>query len=1053
MQNFRRTLGVGKAPGPWWDGLLAVLVLAGCALQFKPLPTPAKAATGATQEHVDPRVVYRFFDDDFVAGGYEYSYPDASKVYIPEESGHDSEVSLQFDLDPNDYSGGAVCLYNMSYDLTPYYARGALQFWVKGAHGGEIAWVSLVDGETRDGKKTVVRLPLNNYGGITKSWRLVSIPLSDFSRRGVYWDPHKQVELPNPFDWDDVAEFRVEIKKGDNTAFRIWVDDIFVLRDVFAAKPESHQEYWEDKKETITPPLVRGDKGHVVHTLFRDEIPAGAFTYVYGGKTAVKVQPGSQEDPGILACYLDNGDYSGVTLALGKGHNLDLTELRQGTAGLSFWGKGVPGVQKIYVGLLDNEGNDIKVQTKVVLSDFGPVDTTWHYYQIPLKRFGATGLYWDADRKAEISAPVRWDEINEIRFSVNKGENKVDSTQPASFYVDDMVLVDSIPGYVDPEAYWAAFHSTAPDVLLHDFEGPADQGWATDHGPKSQVTASIVAAKGMGHGKKSLSIDYQLADWCDVMFDYAKNHRPAQQRNWSRYWGLRFFLYTDRAYQGVTVQVNDAGDEIFDANVGGTKGWNEIILPFKDFTKFAYYQPPDAVQNGKFDLDNVMSLDFKPAGDGTRGTYLIDDVSLTNQREVKKAPVLAQKEITVTGDWNQTVTQHINDGIFGINAALWDGDLLNPKTEGYVKAIDHKVLRYPGGLRADVDHWKEVMKNGNGLVNTDQFLAYCRRTGTEPMITVNFGTGTPQEAADWVHYVNVEKKAHVRYWEIGNELYGDWHPNHTTGEDYGKRAAEFIQAMKAVDPSILVSVVWVLKGDWNQEVFKYTRDLADAVSVHHYPQTPGEENDVGLLSAPQSLNEIIPDLRHQLTEYGAPGKHYQLWLTEWNSVSMNPGPQTLSLVNGLFVADYLGMLARYNIAQADYWDIQNNITEQGGDYGYLSRAGAPDGDDVPRPSYYAFKLASESLRGRLVECNTGDDQTSCYLTVNPAGKKTLLFINKYPKTAVMADVKIPGFQGAVTWRQLDSANLAQGGSIEKRTLRQGEKVKFPAYSINAISEE
>ncbi|MDQ3003325.1 MAG: carbohydrate-binding protein, partial [Fibrobacterota bacterium] len=160
----------------------------------------------------------------------------------------------------------------------------------------------------------------------------------------------------------------------------------------------------------------------------------------------------------------------------------------------------------------------------------------------------------------------------------------------------------------------------------------------------------------------------------------------------------------------------------------------------------------------------------------------------------------------------KTITARINDGLFGINAALWDGDLLDSKTKEYVKAVRHKVIRYPGGLRADDDHWRQVLDKKDGMVDTDEFLDWLKETGTEAMFTVNFGKGTPQEAADWVKYVNKTKKAGVRFWEIGNELYGDWHPQHTTGTDYGMRAAEFIKAMKAADPSIQVAVVWVLDG-------------------------------------------------------------------------------------------------------------------------------------------------------------------------------------------------------------------------------------------------
>ena len=181
----------------------------------------------------------------------------------------------------------------------PYYSAGALQFWIKGNQGGEIAWVGLVDDEARDGKKTVVRLPLNDFGGITNEWRLVSVPLAKFGRKGVFWDAKKRVEVPLPFDWKSVAEFRIEIKKADNVAFRAWVDDIFVLRDVYEPVKEVPQEYWEDKEEMIAPPAPATDV-KPVYTLFKDAMPEGGFPYVYGGKTAVKVQPGHRPIP---ACW------------------------------------------------------------------------------------------------------------------------------------------------------------------------------------------------------------------------------------------------------------------------------------------------------------------------------------------------------------------------------------------------------------------------------------------------------------------------------------------------------------------------------------------------------------------------------------------------------------------------------------------------------------------------------------------------------------------------------------------------------------------------------
>ncbi len=1026
--------------------------LAACGLQFRPLDKTAgsDAAAVASQE---TGVVFRFFDDDFTPGGYQYTYPDASKIHIPEESGHDSEVSLLFELEAGEYSGGSVCLYNLLYDMTPYYDKGALEFWIKGENGGEIAWAALVDDENRDGKKSVVRLPLQNYGGISKEWRKVSIPLHDFGKRGVFWDAKKRIEVPYAFDWNAVAEFRIEIKKAENPSFRVYVDDIFIRSNVFEAKEEAPVDLWEDKQETVSPPPVAaasGDKPKALHDLFVNSFPSGGFTYVYGGRTAAATQPmAGDKDRNVLAAYLDNDDYSGVTLSLGTGKVLDLAELRNAKGALQFWGKGSPGTRQVYIGLLDDESDGNKVQTKITLADFLPIDTTWRLYQIPLKRFPLSGRYWDAKKGGEVAADMNFARFQEFRVSNNKGENRAEPGQPVTFYVADLQVIDHIPGYVDPEVYWANFDSKEPDRLLHDFEGKADAtGWSTGHGPKSEVSFRLVSETEPGMGKKSLETTYRLADWCDVLYRYDDAGRPEADRDWTKHFGLKFSLYTEKAYQGVTVQVQDAGNEIFVSNIGASRGWNEILVPFSTFSKFPYYQPPDAQQNGTFDLKGIRVLDFKPSGDGSRGVYRIDNVTLTNLREVKKAPVAEKVAVTVNAEAGKTVTAKIPPGIFGINAALWDGDLLDPKTEKYVKAVNHHVLRYPGGLRADDDHWKEVLDKKDFMVDTDEFLEFCEKTGTTAMITVNFGTGTPQEAADWVHHVNIKKKAGVKLWEVGNELYGDWHANYTTGDDYGKRTAEFIKAMKKVDPTIKVGVVWVLEGEWNKEVFKHTKDLADAVIVHHYPQHSGEENDAALLAAPQSLDHILPSVKEQIEKFGKKGKHYEIWLTEWNSVDFKPGPQTLGMVNALFVADYLGMLARHGIEHADYWDIHNDITEQGGDYGYLSRTGAPDGDNVPRPSYWAFKLASQALRGRLAECATNKPEVTCYLADQPNGKKSMLLVNKFPETA--AEIKIQGWapgSNAKAWR-LNKEKAAQA-PVE---ISAGEALKLPAHSITVIQE-
>ena len=451
--------------------------------------------------------------------------------------------------------------------------------------------------------------------------------------------------------------------------------------------------------------------------------------------------------------------------------------------------------------------------------------------------------------------------------------------------------------------------------------------------------------------------------------------------------------------------------------IGGIVGLNWGLVDSTENRKPVLHECPNfyneceyqAKENGIFDLKGVVALDFKPSGEGTAGGFKIDNIRLTNQREVKAKERPAVIKVAIKGS-SDVLNPEISGGLFGINAALWDGDMLDNKnfkvqTRDFVKRINHGIVRYPGGLRADDDHWKEILDNHDWMVDTDEFLEWLKKTGSNAMFTVNFGSGTEQEAAAWVKHTNIDKKAGILYWEIGNEVYGNWHPYYEKyGKDggtiYGKRARKFIEAMKKVDPTIKVAVLGVLEGDWNEKVLKETGDIADGLIVHHYPQHFGEENDFALLSAPQTLTAIYERLHKVVDKWTAhykKDKKIELWLTEWNSVDFNPGPQTLSVENGLFVADYLRMLATENVDNAQYWDIHNDITPEGGDYGYLTRSGE-NCMNCPRPSYWAFQMASDALRGKLMKTTISGDEDAlltAYWTVK--GKKNqLLLVNKSP---------------------------------------------------------
>ena len=1033
------------------------------------------AVTTTMAQPRPPRlVVYKFFDEQYRQGGYDYAYGGKSKgVTITKAGGYKSKAAVQINLDPKDYSGASICLYNETFDLSKYMLDSKLEFYIKGTKGGEQLLIGLLDEEVSDGKKTQVKMSLNKYVQITKDWQKVSIPLVDFPDRGLYWDQTKKTELPARIDWNKIAEIRFSIDKGTNPSFNIFVDNIEIVKGNKKAKPKPKVVYWDENNEVVNGPKnpeKLDGKAKPIATFYDNGMKG--FSYVYGGLTAQKeIDSKTAGNSNVLAMYIDNNDWSGVTYSLGEGKFIDLSKVRN-DGGLYFWIKGKNGGEKLYIGIMDNQGNDVKSQTKLALNDWIKVSKDWQLVKIPLKKFMDKGKAWDANKQAEVAKDVKWNKIQEIRFSVGKGENAGEPGKPApvTVYIDQITFTSNID-WVDPDKKWDSFKSNAPDLVISDFEGKfATELWEPSTGPKSQLKHSI--GKGNLDGN-SLNVEhYLLADWVDVVLDMKKRNREAKYRDWTKHWGIMFDVYSDKAWQSITVQISDDGNEIFVSNTGVPKGRTTVLVPFRSFSKFPYYQPPDAKENGLFDLKSVISLDFKPSGEGTSGNFQVDNIRLTNKRELPKVERPAIVKGTIKGNFNEVINPEIAGGIFGINAALWDGDLLEARgaktqTAEYVKRVNHGIIRYPGGLRADDDHWKEILDNKDWMVDTDEFLEWLKKTGADAMFTVNFGSGTAEEAAAWVKHTNVTKKANIKYWEIGNEVYGNWHPYYEKygkdgGDIYGKRAREFILAMKKVDPTIKVAVLGVLEGEWNEKVLKHTADVADGIIVHHYPQHFGEENDFALLSSPQTLDKIYERLHNVVKKHSKnKDKQLEIWLTEWNSVDFNPGVQTLSIVNGLFVADYLGMLAQVGADNAQYWDIHNDLTPEGGDYGYLTRSYEEGCGNCPRPSYWAFKMASDALRGKLVKTTVEGDKEAMittYLTQN-GKKKSLLVVNKSPYSDFDFKLDIPEFKGKAKMQVLDASTEKLKPGFENDPEKKAKAidvtkgVKVPKRSLVLITVE
>jgi alpha-N-arabinofuranosidase len=224
----------------------------------------------------------------------------------------------------------------------------------------------------------------------------------------------------------------------------------------------------------------------------------------------------------------------------------------------------------------------------------------------------------------------------------------------------------------------------------------------------------------------------------------------------------------------------------------------------------------------------------------------------------------------IFGGFLEHMGRAVYQGVYDPDNSTAGPDGLRSDVLGALRRLDMTTMRYPGGNFASGYHWE----NGVGSradrptmrelawqsietnqFGTDEFIHLCRVMGWSPMITVNLGTGTPEEARNWVEYCNSPPGTHfadkrvanghsephgVGMWCLGNEMDGPWQLGHVPVEHYAVRAQQSAKMMKGVDPSI----EFITCGSsgtgmstyiqWDQKVLEYIGDLADYISLHSY---------------------------------------------------------------------------------------------------------------------------------------------------------------------------------------------------------------------------
>src|SRR5579884_2992455 len=425
------------------------------------------------------------------------------------------------------------------------------------------------------------------------------------------------------------------------------------------------------------------------------------------------------------------------------------------------------------------------------------------------------------------------------------------------------------------------------------------------------------------------------------------------------------------------------------------------------------------------------------------------------------APTTGAAQIAVNAD---KALATIPESAFGINTAVWDNNLLDPAVPDVLRKAGVTMLRYPGGSTADVYHWKDHTTTQrkdyvNPNTNFDAFMRVVQQVGAQAFITVNYGTnkegtggGDPAEAADWVRYANQTKKYGIKYWEIGNEVYGNgsydarWEADLHVRKGpaaYANNVLTFAQMMKAADPTVKVGVSVTIPdlsgnqqtmANWNPTVLSLTCSQVDFVDMHWYPAWHSQDTggpDEQLLSRPAEASTMLQRLRREIAQQcPAQAKKIEIFLGEVNT---NIAPkQQVSLVNALFLADvYMDWLGSGG-ANVSWWDLHegmqiggNNRSAYGsteyGTLGMLANGDCKSGlcqppPDTPFPPYYGLQMLTHLGKpGDQIVAATSDRRLVTVHAVRQAnGNLALLLINKDPRTTMRAKIVLSGYRPGMT---------------------------------------
>lgn len=237
---------------------------------------------------------------------------------------------------------------------------------------------------------------------------------------------------------------------------------------------------------------------------------------------------------------------------------------------------------------------------------------------------------------------------------------------------------------------------------------------------------------------------------------------------------------------------------------------------------------------------------------------------------LRRSPDRPDLDRRVLGSFLEHLGRAVYTGVYEPGSRLADTNGFRTDVAKEIKDLGVPIIRYPGGNFVSEYNWLDGVgpkKQRPVLLNrawnsletnqfgTNEFIDWCRVVGAEPLLGMNFGTGSVDMALAYVEYCNVDRgtkwselrRSHgyerphdIRYWCLGNEMDGPWQVGQLQAREYGRKARDAAKQMRVIDPGLQL-IACGSSGTfmptyltWDREVLEECYDKVDGISLHAY---------------------------------------------------------------------------------------------------------------------------------------------------------------------------------------------------------------------------